>query len=87
MRDHKDRHLEDHRWSADHSLRNPALEYAITRVQEDRIGLKLNGKHQLQVYIDDVHMLGENLPTVGENAEIFINASKDIDLEVNSEKN
>ena len=31
-------------------------------------------------------MLGENLQTVRENAEIFINARKDIGLEVNSEK-
>ena len=31
-------------------------------------------------------MLGENLQTVRENAEIFIKASKDIGLEVISEK-
>ena len=31
-------------------------------------------------------MLGENLQTVRENAEIFIKASKDIGLEVNTEK-
>ena len=30
-------------------------------------------------------MLGENLQTVRENAEIFIKASKDIGLEVNSD--
>ena len=63
-----------------------ALEYAIRRVQENRIGLELNGKHQLLVYADDVNMLGENLQTVRENAEIFIKANKDIGLEVNSEK-
>ena len=63
-----------------------ALEYAIRRVQENRIGLELNGKHQLLVYSDDVNMLGENLQTVRENAEIFIKASKEIGLEVNSEK-
>ena len=43
------------------------------------------GKHQL-VYVDDINMLGENLQTVRENAEIFIKASKDIGLDVNSEK-
>ena len=63
-----------------------ALEYVIRRVQEYRIGLELNGKHQLLVYANDVNMLGENLQTVRENAEIFIKASKDIGLEVNSEK-
>ena len=31
-------------------------------------------------------MLGENLQTVRENAEIFIKASKDIGLDINSEK-
>ena len=43
------------------------------------------GKHQILVYADDVNMLGENLQTVRENAEIFIKASKD-GLEVNSKK-
>ena len=53
---------------------------------ENRIGLELNGKHQVLFYADDVNMLGENLQTVRENSEIFIKASKDIGLEVNSEK-
>ena len=68
-------------------LFNFALEYAIRRVQENRIGLELSGKRQLLVYADDVNMLGKNLQTVRENAEIFIKASKDIGLEVNSETN
>ena len=37
-------------------------------------------------YADDVNMLGENLQTVRENAEIFIKTSKDIGSEVNSER-
>ena len=32
------------------------------------------------------NMLGENLQTIRENTEVFIKASKDIGLEVNSEK-
>ena len=63
-----------------------SLEYAIRRVQENRIGLEFNGKHQLLVYADDVIMLGENLQNVRENEEIFIKASKVIGSEVNSEK-
>ena len=56
-------------------LFNFAIEYALRRVQENRISLELNGKHHVLVYADDVNMLGENLQTVGENAEIFIKAS------------
>ena len=54
-------------------------------LQENRIGLELNGKHKLLVYADVVNMLGQNLQTVRKNAEIFIKTSKDICLEINSE--
>ena len=43
-------------------------------------------KISIDFYADDVNMLGENLQTVRENTKIFIKASKDISLEVNSEK-
>ena len=66
-------------------LFNFALEYSIRRVQENRIGLDLNRKHQLLVYANEVNMLGANLQTMMENTETFIKrASKDIILEVNS---
>jgi hypothetical protein len=37
-----------------------ALEYDIRKVKEKQVGLKLNGIHQLQVYVDDVNVLGNN---------------------------
>jgi hypothetical protein len=39
-------------------LFNLALEYAIRKVQENQVGLKLDGTHQLQIYADDVNLLG-----------------------------
>jgi hypothetical protein len=38
-----------------------ALEYTIRKAQENQVGLKLNGTHQLLAYADDVNLLGDDI--------------------------
>jgi hypothetical protein len=51
-------------------LLNFALEYANRKVQEDQVGLKLNGTHQLLAYADDVHLLGDDIGTVNKSQKL-----------------
>jgi len=61
-------------------LFNFALDYAISRVQVNQDGLKLNGTHQLLLYADDVNILGGSVHTIKENAEALVMASKESGL-------
>jgi len=48
--------------------------------------LKLNGRHHLLVYADNVNILRGSVHTAKENAEALVLASKEIGLEVNGDK-
>jgi hypothetical protein len=50
------------------------------------VGLKLNGTHQLLAYADDVNLLDDNIDDIKKNAETLIDATKEVDLEINVEK-
>jgi hypothetical protein len=67
-------------------LFNCALEYAVRKVQENQVEPKLNGTHQLLVYADDVNLLGDNKNTIKKSIETLNDASKQVDLEVNTEE-
>jgi hypothetical protein len=42
-------------------LFNFSLEYTTRKAQENQVGLKLNGTHELQVNADDVNLMGDNI--------------------------
>jgi hypothetical protein len=68
-----------------HCIFNFALEYAIIKVQENQLRLKLNGLHQFLAYLD-VNLLGDNTATINRNKETLIDASKEVCLDINVDK-
>jgi hypothetical protein len=56
------------------------------KAQENQVGLKWNGRHQLLVCADDVSLLLDNINTIKKKTDSLIDASKEVGLEVNTEK-
>jgi hypothetical protein len=67
-------------------LLNFAFGYAIRQVQENQVGLKLNGTHWLLVYADDVNLMGDSMDTIKKNTGTLTDVSKEVGLEVNAEQ-
>jgi hypothetical protein len=59
-------------------LFNFALDYAITKVEEKQVGMKLNGTYQILVYAVDINLLTYNINTIQENTEVLIGAYKSL---------
>jgi hypothetical protein len=61
-------------------------ECAIRKVQENHVGLELNGTHQVLVYADVCNLLGNSINTIEETTDTLLEASKDVCLGINAEK-
>jgi hypothetical protein len=66
------------------TLFNFSLECTIRKVQENQMGLKLTGTHQLLVNADDVNLLGDNIDNIKKNTGTLFDTSKEVSLEVNT---
>jgi hypothetical protein len=55
-------------------------------IQERQVDLELNGIQQLFVYADDINLLGGSINTITVVTKKFLEASRDVGLEINAEK-
>jgi hypothetical protein len=61
---------------------NFVLEFAIRKVQGNQVGPKINERHHLLLYADDVNLLGDNINTI-KNTETLTDPIKGVGLQVN----
>ena len=47
------------------------------------LGLDMNGTHQVLAYAEDVNLIGDDIRTIERNADVLLNACKDIGSAVN----
>jgi hypothetical protein len=59
---------------------------AVRKVQENQVGLRLTGTHQLLDYAEDANLLEDNTDIISKEAGNLIDASKEVGIEVNVEK-
>jgi hypothetical protein len=59
-------------------LFNFGLEYAIRKVQENQVRLKLNGTNHLLVSAEEINLLGDKIDTIKKNTKSSIDASKKV---------
>jgi len=67
-------------------LCNFALEFAIRKVNETNLRLDMIGLRQILTYADDINVIADGIRTIERNADVLLNACKDIDLAVNRGK-
>jgi hypothetical protein len=67
-------------------LFNFALEYPITNDEENQDRLDLNRTQQQMVYLHNVNIQGGNINAIKKNTETLLEASREVGLEVNTEK-
>jgi hypothetical protein len=48
----------------------PYFRICLRKVQENQVGLKSSGTHQLLVCVDDVNLLDDNIDIVKKNTEL-----------------
>ena len=50
------------------------------------MGLDMNGTHQVLTYVDDVNLIADDIRAIERNADVLLNACKDIGLTISTGK-